>query len=58
MDERKLDMLTLSETKLKGRRDFRWEKVRDIKGGVRDTVGERGSCNSCEWKDVELSGRV
>ena len=30
MDERKLDVLALSETKLNGRREFRWEKVRDI----------------------------
>ena len=29
-------MLGLSETKLKGGGEFRWEKVRGIKGGVRD----------------------
>ena len=28
-------MLALSETKLKGRGEFKWEKVRGIKGGVR-----------------------
>ena len=30
-DERKLNVLVLSETKLKGRGEFRWEKVRGIK---------------------------
>ena len=35
MDERKLDVLTLSKTKLKGRKSLVWEKMSGIKGGVR-----------------------
>ena len=31
MDERKLGVLALSETKLKGWGEFRWEKARSIK---------------------------
>ena len=35
MDERKLDVLALSETKLKGREElFSWEKVRGVKVGA------------------------
>ena len=34
MDERKLDVLALSETKLKGMGEFKWDKVSGIKGGV------------------------
>ena len=52
MDERKLDVLALSETKLKGKGKFKWEKMRGIKGGV------RGNQRAKEGVAILMSARM
>jgi hypothetical protein len=43
--DKKLDISALSETKMKGSGEFRMGSIRDVKAGVGEMQGKRGSGN-------------